>query len=688
MAARDDSGRAGAGDARDLLDLVHDSIFVRDRAGCIRSWNAASETLYGWTREQAIGRRVNDLLPLRRAERDAARDAQAIETGRWEGRLVRTAADGRTLTIEARWSVRRDAAGEVIEIIETGRDVTERREIEEALHRSEYRYRNLFQAMAAAFWEIDFAPIGSMLRELRASGVTDFAAHFAAHPDYVRAMIRAARVIDVNEQGVALFGRGDKPELLRDLAPFWPDESLPVFAASVLAAIGRKPNYVTETPLRTLDGRIFDALFTAAFPPESIAKGTLLIGVIDVSDRTAAEADLRHSETRYRTLFHHMPVALLQLDMRGLFVRIAALQAAGADVAAMLEGDAAFLDEILQLVAVDEVNQAALKLFGVTAPADLYGPIAPAWQVRPDTIRRSLLARLRGEIGYVEETKIATRDGRVVDVLYNIAFPPLLTDLGINVVTFMDLTDRVEAQAALQRVQADFARAARIATLGELTASIAHEVNQPLAAIATNGEAGLRWLSRPEPDIEEVRQLNARMVADARRAADIIKRIRGIATPSAPTRAELSVNALVEEASLFLAHELQAQGVALRLDLAPALPPVRGDRTQLQQVLVNLMVNAMQAMAGTRSARRAITVRSRAADDGVAIEIEDSGPGFAPEHLGSLFASFFTTKPDGMGIGLSICRSIIDDHGGRIAAANAPGGGALFSFTLSATGSP
>ncbi|MDO9489456.1 MAG: PAS domain S-box protein, partial [Sphingomonadaceae bacterium] len=482
MAARDDSARGEGADGRDILDLVHDSIFVRDRAGHILSWNAASATLYGWTREQAVGRLVEELIPSRRADRDAAREAQLIEAGRWEGRLVRAAADGRMITVEARWSVRRDATGEIIEIIETGRDVTARREVEEALRRSEYRYRNLFQAMAASFWEIDFAPIGDMLRDLRTSGVTDFAAYFAAHPGYVREMIRATRVIDVNDQSLVLFGRGDKQELLRDLEPFWPDESLPVFAASVLAAIGRKANYVTETPLKTLDGRVFDALFTAAFPPESLAKGTLLIGVIDVSDRTAAEADLRRSETRYRTLFHHMPVALLQLDMRSLFARIARLQAEGADVAGMLEHDAGFLDEILQLVTVDEVNQAALKLFGVIAPAELHGPIAPAWQLRPETIRRSLLARLRGEVGYVEETKIATRDGRVVDVLYNIAFPPLLSELGINVVTFMDLTERVDAQAALQRVQADFARAARIATLGELTASIAHEVNQPLAA--------------------------------------------------------------------------------------------------------------------------------------------------------------------------------------------------------------
>lgn len=672
----------------DIIDLVHESIFLRDRAGRITFWNAASADLYGWSRDQAVGRLAHELLHSVKATPMETIEAQLAETGRWEGEIRRTNSRGEEVVIDARWTARRNADGAVVEIIETGRDMTERYRVEEAFRRSEYRYRNLFQAMAASFWELDFTGVGHMLRQLRIGGVTDFAAHFAANPDYVREMIRATRIVDVNEQSVALFGRGDKAELLRNLELFWPESSYKVFAESVIAAVSGRPNYVTEAKLQSLEGRVFDALFTACFPVESVAKGTLLIGVIDISDRVAAQAELKRSETRYRNLFHHMPIALLQLDMRALFAEIAQLKADGVDVAKLVAEDDAFLQRSLNLVTVDEVNEAAMQLFGVAAPAELLGAIEPAWRVRPDTIRRSLLARLRGGSGYAEETKISTRDGRVVDVLYNIAFPPTLTELGINVVTFLDLTDRVQAQEALQRVQADFARAARIATLGELTASIAHEVNQPLAAIATNGEAGLRWLGRDEPDVEEVRGLTAKMVADARRAADIIKRIRGIATPNAPARAPLSINAVIEEASMFLRHELQVQGVALTLELAPALPEIVGDRTQLQQVLVNLMVNAMQAMTGAGSPVRTIAVRSRADGGGVAVEVEDSGPGFDSGHLNSLFASFFTTKAEGMGIGLSICRSIIDDHGGRISAASAPGSGALFSFSLPADGSP
>jgi PAS domain-containing protein len=138
---------------------------------------------------------------------------------------------------------------------------------EDALRESEYRYRNLFQAMAASFWELDFTPVGAMLRQLRAEGVKDYAAYFVEHPDFVRAMMRATRVIDVNDQTVALFGRGDKAELLRPLDEYWPEESNHVYAASVVAAVSGKASYAAECKLRRLNGETFDTLFTACFAP-------------------------------------------------------------------------------------------------------------------------------------------------------------------------------------------------------------------------------------------------------------------------------------------------------------------------------------------------------------------------------------------------------------------------------------
>jgi C4-dicarboxylate-specific signal transduction histidine kinase len=218
----------------------------------------------------------------------------------------------------------------------------------------------------------------------------------------------------------------------------------------------------------------------------------------------------------------------------------------------------------------------------------------------------------------------------------------------------------------LQQIQTEFAHASRVATLGELTASIAHEVNQPLASISVNGQASLRWLDREPPDIEEARTLAARIVADARRAGDIISRVRSMAVQKEPRREPVDLGEVVRETIEFLRRELQTREINLNLKLAKDLPPVLGDRTQLQQVVLNLAMNAMQAMHDQPPDRRVLTVR--VAEDGnhVQVEVDDLGPGIPDHDRVRLFDAFFTTKADGLGLGLSICGSIIDQHGGAI----------------------
>ncbi|MGR3805307.1 MAG: ATP-binding protein [Marinibacterium profundimaris] len=395
---------------------------------------------------------------------------------------------------------------------------------EEALRKSEHRYRNLFQAMAASFWELDFFPVGDMLYRLKKFGLAgDFGAYFAEHPEFVRDMMRATRVIDVNDQTVALFGRGDKQELLSSVEPFWPESSTHVFAASVVAGVGGAPNFSTETVLRRIDGREFPALFTVCFPEDTMNKGTQLIGVIDLSDRVAA-------------------------------------------------------------------------------------------------------------------------------------------------------------QEALARMQAEMAHAARVSLLGELAATIAHEVNQPLGAIAANAAAGQRWLARDVPDLDEVRAITGRIAEDAQRAAGIIARVRAMASGAAPEAVLVPVNEVVEDAATFLRHEIRQSGTRLKLALAPDLPTVRADRIQLQQVLVNLALNALQAMAGREAP--VLTLRTSGDGDKVVLTVEDNGPGIAADHLPKLFESFFTTRANGMGLGLAIARSIIAQLDGTIAATNRTSGGARFTIVL------
>jgi C4-dicarboxylate-specific signal transduction histidine kinase len=247
-----------------------------------------------------------------------------------------------------------------------------------------------------------------------------------------------------------------------------------------------------------------------------------------------------------------------------------------------------------------------------------------------------------------------------------------------------DVTRRRLAEEARDRSRFELAHVSRVVSLGALTASIAHEINQPLASIVTNGETALRWLNRPEPNLEKVRDLTKRVVSDARRAAEIIGRIRAMASRGTTKQSEIPLAEVVTESASFLQHEFQSRIVSVSLDLPPDLPKVVGDRTQLQQVIVNLAINAVQALAKSDATQKRIAIRTQQLDaETVRCIVEDSGPGIEPEHLPRLFDGFFTTKETGMGLGLPIAQSIVEAHNGRIHADNNSAlGGARFVFDL------
>jgi PAS domain S-box-containing protein len=249
----------------------------------------------------------------------------------------------------------------------------------------------------------------------------------------------------------------------------------------------------------------------------------------------------------------------------------------------------------------------------------------------------------------------------------------------------MDVTATKEAQEALQAVQAELTHATRVTALGEMTASIAHEVNQPLAAIGTNGEACLRWLARDVPEIDEAVAAVRRIVQVANRASGVVRRIRELARKVNPEVSQLDINDVIHETVPLVKRETLIHRVRLRLQLTSGLPPVLGDRVQLQQVLVNLIINALQAMTTVTDRARVVTIRTQRYDpDHVLVAVQDAGIGMEPENLERLFRAFYTTKPDGMGMGLSICRSIVQAHGGQVWACRNPGPGMTFQFTVSA----
>ena len=245
-----------------------------------------------------------------------------------------------------------------------------------------------------------------------------------------------------------------------------------------------------------------------------------------------------------------------------------------------------------------------------------------------------------------------------------------------------DVTERNQAQQALQRAQAELAHLNRVMILGELAASIAHEVNQPLAGVVTNGAACLRWLDRKPPDLGEARGAVESVISDGMRASEVIERVRALSKKADPKMLPLNINDVIDDAIRLLRREV-LDLVSLRIELASTLPGVMGDRVQLQQVIINLVMNGIEAMAGIADRPRELVIRSRRHEiEQVLIEVQDAGGGIDPENVDRLFDAFFTTKPNGMGMGLSVCRSIIQSHGGRIWASRNVGAGAAFHFTL------
>jgi C4-dicarboxylate-specific signal transduction histidine kinase len=232
-------------------------------------------------------------------------------------------------------------------------------------------------------------------------------------------------------------------------------------------------------------------------------------------------------------------------------------------------------------------------------------------------------------------------------------------------------------------MEVELEHANRVATMGQLTASIAHEVNQPLAAVVANAEACLRWLDRGTPDMDAVRRSVEWVIDDANRASEVIRRVRALANKTGLEKGPLDVNDVVREVIALVQRELISHGVSLRMELAPALPTILGDRIQLQQVIINLVMNGIEAMQSVTDRPRELVIQSRQDETHrVLTSVTDCGVGISAENSDRLFNAFFTTKSSGMGMGLPICRSIMEGHGGRLwATANAPHG-ATFQFTL------
>ncbi|MBR0646631.1 sensor histidine kinase [Roseomonas hellenica] len=399
-----------------------------------------------------------------------------------------------------------------------------------------------------------------------------------------------------------------------------------------------------------------------------------------------AHAALTRSERRYRLIFENARFSLWEQDYAQVGPALAALRAAGVtDLADHARRHPGFADSLAALIVTIDVNEATLELMGAQRRADVLGPLGRFLPPDRGALVQVLQALLDGRDHFEGRGAILGLDGRVRTVLLGITFPEEGDGLSRVITSLVDITAREETQEALLAARAELARAARVATVGALSASIAHELNQPLGALVMNAQTCLRWLRRDPPDIASASAAAERTVRDGMRASELVRKTRGMLVKGERQDETIDPRQLVEEVLPLLEREIGASGARVATRIAPDVGGIRASRIEMQQVLINLIGNGLQAMAQRPAALRELTLAIEAADaDHVLISVADRGTGIREEDLPKLFDPFFTTKADGMGLGLAICRAAIEAAGGSLSVRNRADGGAVFDCLLPA----
>lgn len=487
-----------------------------------------------------------------------------------------------------------------------------------------------------------------------------------------------------NKASAALYGWSDE-QAQGVFASSLLQTTYPVAEDAIMAMLLATGGWEGEVVNRTRDGRLLTLHTRWSLLRDDRGRPTgILEAAKDITESRKSDLELRIGEARYRNIFQTMAVAIWECDFSRVKARNDQLRAEGVqDFRAYVRDNPGYIREAIDLSRAVDVNDASVRLFEAGDRETLLRDFSLIWPKEGEPVyAAAMMAALENRLTYETQAVLQTVHGRRLDVLFSVSYPPGTGSRESIFVAAVDITESNKARADLDAAQVDLAHAMRLSSLGELTATIAHEVNQPLGGVVANGRAALRWLERDPPELAEVRHSIEQSIAEAQRAADVLGKTRAMARKSEPQIVPVDVNALIAETIQLLAREIGRVQASLDLDLEPTDGRSPADRIQIQQVIINLILNSLQALADIDGHARRILVQTRVGKAMIVVRIDDTGRGVAPDQRARLFTPFFTTKDAGLGIGLSVCGSIVERHGGRIEVIARDGPGLCIQFSL------
>jgi PAS domain S-box-containing protein len=610
-----------------IVESSDDAIISKTLEGTISSWNLGAQRMFAYSEAEVVGRPITILIPPELHEEEN-RILQRLKAGeRIEHyETIRVAKNGKRIDVSLTILPVRDLRGTIIGASKIARDITERKRAEQALRSSEASFRSVANCAPVMIWMSD----------------TD------------------KHCVYFNEPWLTFTGRPLADELGYGWSHGVHPDDLKMCLDTYVQAFDRREKFVMEYRLRRYDGeyRWIHDIGVPRFNPDQSFAG-YIGSCIDVTPSKLMEQQLRTSEERSRRIIRDSPVAMAV--SHGLQQTQELLNNKFTEVFGYTEEDVPDIEHWWLLAYPDPQYRAEIKA---------------TWQ---EIVEDATAGHRETSM----EAKVCCKNGSTKDIEFHFS---CLGDM--NLVSFVDLTAQKRADADRTQMMAEIAHLNRVASMGQLVASLAHELGQPLAAILSNAEAAERFANRSEPDLGEVRSALSEIIADDKRARAVVQNLRSIFRKHKITQCELDLTRVVREIGDLIRNEARLQGVQIRMTI-PAEPIlVLGDEVILQQVLLNLVNNAMDAMRNVESGRKILTLMAIPSADtrcGV-IWLEDNGPGVSDENKSKLFSPFFTTKPSGLGLGLSICKTLVDSLGGRITLENRSTSGAAFKVELPLVG--